>query len=192
MPNMNANIVLIALVSLALLFGCAGSGVPQEKYDALSASCSKEKADAASSLSAEVAKAISANARFSTCAGEKQSLESLLAVREQENEALRAEAAVLAGARVKTDMIAQYDLALQYYLEAYGPGKVPNTARLRIIDGQLAVVNDQVLSSLINGVKNCQGITGCNNAKATVQPYIEKQQQKLAVEAAAVLAAKSG
>ena len=189
---MRANIALITLVSLALLFGCAGSGVTQEKYDELAASCSKAKAESASSLAAEAARANSANAKLSTCTQEKQSLGALLTAREQENGALRAEAAVLAEARMKTDRIVQYNETLQCYLDAFGPGKVPNTARLKKIDAQLAIMGDGVLSSLINGVKNCQGITDCSNAKETVQPYIEKQQQKLALEAAAIVGMKSG
>ena len=192
MPTMTKIFALIALVSLVLLFGCTGSSVPQENYDALAASCSKAKADASASLSAEVVKTSSANAKIVTCTSEKQSLESLLTVREQENAALRAEQTVLARARAKTDMIVQYNLTRQYYLEAFGPGKVPNTARLKRIDTQLAVVNDMVLSTLINSVKNCQGITDCDKAKAAVLSYIEKQDQKLALEAAAIVGEKSG
>ena len=111
---------------------------------------------------------------------------------EQENAALKAKADVLDAARAKTDRLAQYNLTLQYYLDAFGPGKVPNTARLMRIDTQLAVVNDMVLSSLINSVKNCQGITDCDKAKAAVLSYIEKQDQKLALEAAAIVGEKSG
>ena len=188
---MRSIIALVAIVSLALLFGCAGNGVPQEKYDALSASCSKAKNDSAALLSAEIAKASSANGQLATCTDEKQSLETLLTVREQENDALRTEEAVLASARVKTDRIAEYNVTLQYYLDAFGPGKVPNTARLKKIDAQLAVVNDPMLSSLIGSVRSCQGITDCDNAKAIVQPYILKQQQALALEAAAIVGAKS-
>ncbi|MCX6770565.1 MAG: hypothetical protein NTX79_00770 [Candidatus Micrarchaeota archaeon] len=184
--------VLIALIAcVVLLFGCIGS-VPQEKYDALSASCDKAKADTASSLAAEAGRASAANARLSACTEEKQSLSALLAEREQENAALRADEAVLEKAIVKTDRIAQYNLTLQYYLDAFGPGALPNTARIRKIDAQLAVMNDMTLSSLIGSVKDCQSITGCNNAKATVQPYIEKQEQALASEAAAIIGANGG
>ena len=186
---MNANIVLIAIVSLALLFGCAGSGVTQEKYDSLSASCSKAKNDSAAALSAEVAKTSAANARLSTCTEEKQSLETLLTVREQENEALRAEAAVLAKARVKTDLAGQYNLTVAYYLEAYGPGKVPNTARLKKIDTQVNSLNDSALKSLWLNVKNCQGISDCDSAKAKFIPYIDGRMTALKLEAAAIVGA---
>ena len=189
MPTMHENITLVALVSLALLFGCAGNGVAQEKYDALSASCSKERNGSAALLSDEMAKTASANARASSCAGERQSLEALLSVRDSENAALKVKAAVLDAAREKTGRIAQYGLALQYYQDAFGPGKVPNTARLKKIDAQLAVVNDAALTGLVSGVRNCQGITDCEHAKAMVQPYVEKQQQRLALEASAIVGA---
>jgi len=189
MPNMNANIALIAIVSLALLFGCAGSGVPQEKYDSLSASCSKAKNDSAAALSDEASRTSLANARLSTCTGEKQSLETLLTVREQENEALRAEAAVLAKARAKIAIAEQYDLAEEYYLEAYGPGKLPNTVRLKKIDTQVDSLNDSALRSLWLNVKNCQGITDCDNAKAKFIPYIDGRITALKLEAAAIVGA---
>ena len=189
MPHMQKLIALIALV--ALLFGCTGS-VPQEKYDALAASCDKASADAASSFASEVAKTSAANAKFSTCTDAKQSLESLLSVREQENEALRAEAAVLAKARVKTSLALQYNLTIEYYLESFGPGKVPNTARLRKIDTQAASLQDSTLLALWNGVKNCQGISGCDNAKADFIAHINTRMNALAMEAAAIVGAKSG
>ena len=184
---MSKMFAIIALVSLVLLFGCTSNSVPQEKYDALSASCSKAKEDTSALLSSEVARTSAANSRLSSCAGEKQSLETLLTVREQENEALRAEEKVLSDARAKVDMIGQYNLTLQYYMEAFGPGKVPNMARLNKIDGQLAVVKDPALSAKIGSVRNCQSITDCDNAKAAVQPYVEKQEQRLASEAAAIV-----
>ncbi len=186
---MNANIVLIAIVSLALLFGCIGSSVPQEKYDALAASCSKAGNDSAALLSAQIAKTGAASSQLSVCTEEKQSLESLLTVREQENAALGAEAAVLASARAKMGLAGQYNLTTAYYLEAYGPGKVPNTARIKKIDTQVNSLNDSALRSLWQGVKNCQGITSCEGAKADFIPYIDGKITALKLEAAAIVGA---
>jgi len=185
---MHANIALIAVVSLVLLFGCTGSSVPQEKYDALAASCSKAKNDSAAALSAEVAKTGAATARYSSCVDEKQSLESLLAVREQEKEALGAQAAILANAREKTALAAQYNVTIGYYLEAYGPGKVPNTARLRKIDAQVASLNDNSLAVAWQDVRSCQTITECDTAKAKFIPYINGMMATLYLEAAAIVA----
>ena len=182
----------LLLVSLVLLYGCTGSSVPQEKYDELAASCSKAKADDASSLATEVAKTSAANAKFSTCTAEKLSLESLLTVREQENEALRAEAAVLSRARAKTNLAAQYNATLEYYLEAFGSLKLPNTARLKKIDTQVASLNDSALLALWKSVKNCKGITDCDNAKANFILYIDGKITALDIEAAAIVGAKSG
>jgi hypothetical protein len=187
MAHMKMLFALIALVSLVLLFGCTGNSVPQEKYDALSASCEKAKATASASLASEEAKANAANSRFSACTLEKQSLESLLTVREQENEALRAEAAVLAKAREKTGLAKQYNVTIEYYLEAFGPGHVPNTVRLKKIDAQVASLNDGSLAALWQGVKNCQGISDCENAKAAFILYIDNRITALGLEAAAIV-----
>jgi len=189
MANMNATIALIAIVSLALLFGCAGSGVPQEKYDALAASCAKAKNESASALSSQIAKTSAANSQLSSCTEEKQSLEGLLSVNEQEIESLKVDAAVLASARAKTDAIAQYGLASQYYLDAFGPGKVPNTARMKKIEEEVASLNDTGLMSIWLEVKMCQSITDCDNAKAKFVPYADSQIAKLAVDAAAIVGA---
>jgi hypothetical protein len=187
MPAMSKMFTLIALVSLALLFGCTGNGVPQEKYDELAANCNKAKTDAASALAAEIAKTGSANAKISSCIDEKQSLESLLSMREQENGALRAETAVLEDARVKTGLAAQYNLTIGYYLESYGPGKLPNTVRLRKIESQVNMLNDSTLKALWAGVKNCQGITDCDDAKAKFIPYIDSRITALKLEAATIV-----
>jgi len=187
MPNMRSIIAIIALVSLVLLFGCTAKSVPQGQYDTLAASCSKAQADAASSLASEVAKTGAANEKLSTCTQEKQSLESLVAVREGENAQLRAENAVLDAARAKTSLAAQYNATIGYYLEAFGPGHVPNTVRLKNIDTQVASMNDSALQTLWLGVKNCQGISDCDNAKATFISYIDGRITALNLEAAAIV-----
>jgi len=176
-------------VALALLFGCTGSNVTQEQYDTLSTSCAKAKSDSAAALARETAKANAATAQVSACTQEKQAVQSSLLATEQENAALQEKADVLDAAQAKTYKAAQYKLALEYYLDAFGPGKIPNTARLKKIDEQIAVVGDATLAGLISNVNNCQGIVGCSDAKAAVQPYIEAQQQKLMLEAAAIVGA---
>jgi len=181
--------MLIAIAALALLFGCTGSSVPQEKYDALAASCEKAKTDAAGALAGEKNRADLAEARLATCNSNSMSLEQLLAAKEQENELLSADAAVLAKARVKTDMILQYELAEEYYLDAFGPGRLPNTAKMERMDAQVALLDDSGLAAAWNSVKDCQGITGCGTAKAKMAPYIGNQTQKLALDAAAIVGA---
>jgi hypothetical protein len=186
MQNMRAIIALIA--AFALLYGCTAS-VPQEKYDALAATCQKASDDAAIALNSEVAKSSSASSQLSACSAEKRSLESLLAVKERENDLLKADAAVLDAARVKTNLMAQYDLAMEYYLDAFGPGKVPNNARMNKIDAQVASLSDSGLAAAWLAVKNCQSVSECDNAKAAIIPYVEAQKEKLAIEAASIVSA---
>jgi hypothetical protein len=189
MPTMHSIIPIIAFVALlSLLYGCV-SGVPQDKYDALAASCESAKTASASALAAEVSKSGAANAKLSTCTSDRQSLQSLLDVKEQENVPLRVDAAVLAKARVKTDRIVQYNLAEEYYLDAFGAGKIPNTARIKKVDAQVSLLNDATLRVIWANVKNCQTSTGCESAKALFSPYIGNQTEKLALEAAAIVGA---
>jgi len=186
MPNMNANIVIISLVSLALLFGCIG-GVPQEKYDALFTSCEKAKNESSAVLAAESVRANRADVKLSTCTDEKQALDAALALAEMENVQLTVDAAILAQARKITSVISEYDLAGEYYLNAFGPNKIPNTARIEIIDIQVNSLNDFGLKALWENVKNCQSSTECANAKAKVIPYIGNQTARLAVDAAEIV-----
>ena len=187
---MQPNIIIIAFVALlALLYGCTG-GVPQDKYDVLAASCESAKNASAASLAAEVSKSVAANARLSACTSDRQSLSSLLGIAEQENTRLKADSEVLARARAKTDMIVQYSLAEEYYLEAFGPGKIPNTARLKKIDAQVGLLNDASLQGIWASVKGCQASTACDTAKAAFASYIGNQTQRLALEAVAIVGAK--
>jgi len=188
---MRSNIALIAVVSLALLFGCAGSSVPQEKYDALAASCSKAKNESAASLSSQIAKTNDANSQLSSCTAQRQSLEAAQSVMERQNSELQAQADVLAAARVKTDMMGQYALAQQYYLDAYGPDKIINSARLRRIEAQVALLGDAGLSTAWYNVRDCQTITECGTAKAKFLPYISNRTNELAVEVAAIVGANA-
>jgi hypothetical protein len=187
MPNMKAVLALIA--SFILLYGCT-SGVPQEKYDELASSCQKASDDAALALNSEIAKTSSAKEQLSSCTIGKQSLQSLLSVKEQENDILKQKVLVLDAARAKTDLMAQYDLVAEYYLDAFGPGKVPNNARMKKIDDQVASLGDSGLYDAWVAIKNCQSVSECDLSKAAIIPYIEAQKEKLAIEAASIVGAR--
>ena len=184
MPSMKILFALIAAV--VLLFGCTAS-VPQEKYDALSSSCAKAKNDSAALLSSANAKQDMTDAQLSSCLDGKQSLQSLVAERDSENAALSAQKAVLDAARVKTDLAAQYNLTMEYYLESFGPGRLPNTARLKKIDTQVSSLHDSAILPLWVAVKNCQSITGCDSAKAAFVQYIDDRMASLDMDAAAIV-----
>ena len=188
MANMNANIVIISLVSLALLFGCIG--VPQEKYDALSVSCEKAKNESSALLATESGRANLADAKLSTCTGETQMLNAALELEKAENARLRADAAILAQARKITSVISGYELAAEYYLSAFGPDKIPNNARMEMIEAQVDALNDAGLKMAWENVKKCWTSTECTNAKAKVIPYINNQTAKLSVDAAKIVMEK--
>ena len=177
----NSLILIVALAASVLLAGCAGS-VPQKEYDYLKASCADEKQSLQTELDSANGKIASAAQRYEDCISAKQALEGKLEMKELENSMLRTEAGVLVTARQKAEEIAAYGLVLQYYDDAFGPGKVLNTYRLNRIDTQVRSLLDSQLLALWNGVRNCGGLTDCDSAKAKFTSEIQNKKGALALE----------
>ena len=104
---------------------------------------------------------------------------------------LRTEAGALAQARQKAEEIAAYELALQYYNDAFGPGKVLNTYRLNRIDTQVRSLPDAQLLVLWNAVRNCGGLTDCDNAKAAFTSAIQGKKNALALQIVEIVREKN-
>ena len=178
-------------LSFFLLFGCVLGGVPQKDYDALKASCASDREASAAALQSEQAKSEDAAQRLDACMGSNSALNSRIALKDSEITGLQADKAVLDAARQKTGQIAACGLALQYYNDAFGPGSIANTYRLNRIDAQVASLSDQNLTALWGAVRNCDGITGCANARAAFVSAIQGKEGALAVQAAAIVQANS-
>lgn len=154
--------VLAALV--LLLFGC--TGVPQEKYDALKASCDKENADAAAALAKEQAKSSDLQLKLSNCKAEGDAGKLVIQNQERQIADLKNDSGILAAARAAAEKISLYNALRGYYDDAFGPGKIANSYKLNRVEGQLNSISDAQLSALWQKVRYCQSSTECDNAKA--------------------------
>lgn len=167
------NRLLMGIVALALLFGC--TGVPQEKYDSLKSQCDSEKIDLNARLLSGDSRANELAAKISECNSQKQSMDAAIRAKDAEMALLRNDSGILASARAKAGRIAQYNLVTAYYLDAYGPGKIPNSVRLNRIDAQAASLNDAALYASWKAVRNCSGIVDCENAKSAFTKAIDSR-----------------
>ncbi len=168
---------IFALV-LMLLFGCVSQG----QYDSLSEKCENEKNDLRASLDTERGKADDLTGKLSECADERDAAESELSSQQEQMQKFVQDSTALGQAREKAKQIQDYELALEYYLNAFGPGKVPNTAKMNLISSQVGSLNDTVLAANWNNLQNCQGITGCDSTKGAFVQRIEDRKQELASE----------
>ncbi|MFA4982760.1 MAG: hypothetical protein WC588_00945 [Candidatus Micrarchaeia archaeon] len=179
----------IALVAaLCLLFGC--TGVTQEKYDSLLKSCEQEKGALLESAALEKSKAAEAGAALSRCNSDKSALQTVVASKDSELLSLQEGADAIAAARLKTDKIGQYELALSYYLEAYGEGKIPNTPKLNRIDSQVRSLSDSAFLAAWLSVRNCDGITDCQAAKQDFTGMISSRIDELSKEVVEIVRVK--
>lgn len=183
--------LLLLLCCFALLFGCAMLGVPQKDYDSLKASCTDEKQSLQSDLSAEKDTSAQSAQRLLDCTNAKQALDTRIASKDSEISRLRKEEAILQEAMKKTDQIAAYQLALEYYNDAFGPGGVPNTYRMAQIGSQLQLLSDPKLPPLWNSVRNCGGLSDCEDAKAAFVSAIQAKEASLAVDVVGIVKGKN-
>lgn len=160
--------IAAAIIVLSLVGAFAVSfltSVPKEKYDELQKGCEQGRIDAGKLLEAEQAKARFAGEELRGCEDEKKGAEGLIEAKNTEIAELRKDSDALAQARERADLHEQQKLLLEYYLDAFGSGKVLNNPRMQKIEGQLAVIGDAGLTGLWLEVKGCQTLLGCQNAK---------------------------
>jgi uncharacterized protein YceK len=175
--------IIFALVAaLLLLSGCAT--VSKDSYDRLKSECDADKLYITGQLNEQRAKASGAEAKLTSCTAARDAALAQLSEEKSRNAALQQQADTLSDARAMTGKIDQYALAKAYYDEAYGPGKVPNAARMSKIGAQVAATGDAGLGAAWLSVKNCDSLSGCENAKAAFNSYISARVANLSVEIA--------
>lgn len=179
------NPLLLVLAMLLLLFGCAS--VPQYRYDELKSACDAEIAACNADIAKEQSKAGTLGQKASDCIVAKQGAEALLASKDAECANYRKDSAILVSAREKTAEIARYNLAISYYNEVYGPGKIPNTQKLHTMEEHLLSLNDQLLYSQWVAVMKCQGVSDCADSKAKFLNMINSTTTGLALEIAGLV-----
>lgn len=182
--------IIAAVLALAIVGAFALSylaSVPKGQYDALKTSCDEERASSAALLDAEKARADYAAGQLRGCENEVNANQGLLAAKNEEIEALQVDAGVLAQARVKANAHGQMALLLSYYLDAFGPGRVPNTPRVQKIEAQLASIGDAGLTGMWVDVKTCSALISCANAKDRFTGAIGTRMSLLANETAEIV-----
>ncbi len=178
--KMKTALAFALVAALVLLFGCIG--VPQEKYDALKASCDSDKAALSSSLEKEQSQNALLGKNLDKCNAERAADGQMISDRDSQIASLNADEAVLLAARAKADKIGQYQLALTYYNDAFGPGKIANTVRLNRIEAQVSSLSDPALYTIWKSVRNCQGITDCESARSKFTSAINSTISSLALQ----------
>ncbi|VVC00101.1 Uncharacterised protein [uncultured archaeon] len=159
-------IMFALILSGVLLFGCIGGGVSQSDYDSLKASCDQQKKDLNTALADEQRTTEGVQRQLQGCNSDRETLQTGLDAAQSRIDALTPDAALAAQARNYSLQSAQYSLLRSYYDDAFGPDKIANTVKIKRIEAQLSVVNDPAITASWNAVKNCGGITGCDQAKA--------------------------
>ena len=183
----NFAILSLLIAALALLFGCTQT-VPQEKYDSLAAACAQQNATLQAGLSNAQAALAGAQGSLSDCVAGKQAQDQLIADKDNEIALLHLDSDVLAHARQKTTAIEDYNNLTSYYNDAYGPGKIINTAKLNRIDAQVRMLNDSSLSSSWADLRGCQTSYSCDVAKTAFVATIKSNIALLDAQVAAIVA----
>ena len=178
-------LLLYLAAILLLLSGC--TGVSQEKYDTLKSQCDSDKTDLNARLSSQDSRVNELTSKISECNSQKQKMDAAIRAKDAQMALLRNDSEILASARAKAGRIAQYDLVTAYYLDAYGPGKIPNSVRLNRIDAQAASLNDNQLYASWTAVRNCGGITDCGSSKAAFIKTIDSRISAIALEIAEIV-----
>ena len=181
--------ILLLIAALALLFGCPGNtGVAQEKYDALAAQCAQQNTTMQGEIAAAKSALAGTQGTLSDCVAGKQALDQLIGEKDNEIALLRIDSDALARARQKTAIIGAYGNLTSYYNDAYGPGKIPNTAKLNRIGAQAALLDDSALLSLWGNLRDCQTSSACDAAKTAFVAKINANVALLDAQVAAMVA----
>ncbi len=171
--------------ALILLFGC--TGVSQEKYDALKSQCEQEKKTLSDSVATQKARAESADAKLGVCNNQRAADALVLESNQEENGRLKVDSLTLSQAREKTGKIAQYNQALAYYNDAFGPGKIPNSVKLNRLETQLNLLSDKELYAAWKLVKNCDSSTDCSRDKTNFTGTADAGISALAAEVVGIV-----
>ncbi|MCX8175261.1 MAG: hypothetical protein N3E51_03590 [Candidatus Micrarchaeota archaeon] len=176
---------LLALACAFLMLGCIG--VSQSDYEKLKSSCEQDKMALLDSVQQQKSAAVEAAGKLAACSSDLREAREKLALREEENSRLKAESAVLSEARAKAGKIELYKAALSAYYDAFGPGKVPNSRRMAAIDSAVAKTGDERLVVLWRGIANCQGVSGCEQAKGAFVSAANQSIASIALEVAEII-----
>lgn len=178
-----AIIPIVLMLTLGFLSGC----VSQDKYDLLAKNCEQEHATLADNIELEKAACAESKDAVIMCNSEKNALQTLLNRKNTELTSMRADAAKIAQAREKTGQIAKYRLLLKYFDDAYGPGQIPNTAKVQKIDEQADLLSNPQVTAALQSAKNCSSLSECETSRQNLTAIVDKRIDELSREAADII-----
>ncbi len=181
--------VFALLACVILLSGCLAT-VPQTKYDDLSATCTQQKTDAAAALDVMTSKANAYKTQADQCSSEQNATETIINSQAAQIASLKADSDVLAAARQKSAIIANYKLVLTEFNDAYGPGKAPTTPKLKAIESLIISLKDSQLYGSWLDFSRCSIITECDAAKARLSENVNSSVNSLTYQIADIVAKK--
>lgn len=175
-------VIAIAIVACFLLLGCLGSTVGKADYEALKANCEADKKGFVGEISElqEVSK--EKGRQLASCQVQGATLQSELQKSQSSAQAMSKDYQLAQEARNKTGKIAAYENVRAVYLDAFGEGKIPNTARIRKIEDAILSIPDSNLFALLGKVKTCTGISDCGAEKAAFIGAIEGKEKQFKEE----------
>ena len=183
-------LLVFALIACAILLSGCLATVPQSQYDALGAECTRQKADSASALEAMTSNANDFKAQSEECSAARQATEKLLSDQQAQIASLKTDSGILADARKKTDLIAKYRLAQQYFNDAYGPGNTPTPQKLKQIESLIISLSDARLYGSWLDFSRCTLYFECQNASSRFSANINDSISTLTYQTAAIVANK--
>ena len=187
-PALLAVLVLMFGYLFGSLFGSGGAS--QEKYDALTSLCEKEKAGLGAECEDARAASSALEAKAAECEEKRSVAESLVASQQRQMGALQSDSDALSEIVAMGNRTGPYALALEYYNDAFGEGKVPNTAKINRIEAQTRTLGPDEYA-LWRGVINCEGLSDCESAKKKFVSSLEGKIAALEHELAAFVQEKA-
>jgi hypothetical protein len=164
--------------------------VPQSKYDDLAATCALQKAESTAALDSMTSRVNSCKTQLDDCNDARKATETLISDQQEQIATLKDGSEVLAAARVKTDLIAQYKLVQTYFDDAYGPGKVPTTPKIKRLEALIISLKDTPVYGSWLDFNRCSIITECDAAKARLSTNINASINSLTYQVADIVANK--
>ena len=141
-------------------------------------------------LEKAVSEALDARNKLKHYGEQVDHLRSCMAAQEAEIASLKADSDVLAAARQKSAIIANYKLVLTEFNDAYGPGKAPTTPKLKAIESLIISLKDSQLYGSWLDFSRCSIITECDAAKARLSENVNSSVNSLTYQIADIVAKK--
>jgi hypothetical protein len=172
-------ILVLALGAYAL---ATIGNVPYDAYSSLAGECKANQSAILAQAAEASDKAANLERVVTDCQRSLYSSQALYAQEKTYCDVLRSEHSVYANAVEAANLTVRYDVLKTYYLDAFGPGKIPSSTKISKINNQIALIGDSALPGLWNAILNCGSPTDCDLAKAAFLSHIDGKIQSISVQ----------